>query len=278
MNTHSTISQTKLITIKKLIYTKFLTILFINQILTQNKHISCFYYLILNFRSITTYLSTNFTINNQNNLKVNYNLYFLQYYNLFKKNINLDAIQAKLQIFSLLEIFIVTYLLKKSSYKTTIVPQNYYKTLNKLYLKTKLLFEFKKRIRRFYIFKRYKINKKKTFYTLFALFVFKDLKLLKSWVERVYRKLKIKIHRIFFRAIKLLIRLVFTPYFKELNILGISMSMKGKISATGASKKKKLSFRFGRTSNTLQNQRVLSEQLNIKTNSGNLGVVMFLYY
>lgn len=54
--------------------------------------------------------------------------------------------------------------------------------------------------------------------------------------------------------------------------------MKGKISSTGASKKKKLSFKFGVVSNSLKNQRIISEQLNIKTISGNLGLLIYLHY
>lgn len=113
-------------------------------------------------------------------LRLNYKDVFLIYYNLFKKNINLEAIQRRFQILSLLETFLVTYFIKKTNFQCVFLGNNYYKKLNKLNLKKRLLFNFKKRIRRFYLFRKYKINKKKMFYVFYSMFIFKDITIFRT--------------------------------------------------------------------------------------------------
>lgn len=70
----------------------------------------------------------------------------------------------------------------------------------------------------------------------------------------------------------------FYNVFRELKIQGLKISLRGKISAAGNSRKRSILYRVGKTSHSTVNLRVVMEQATISTFTGVLGLEVSFFY
>lgn len=104
----------------------------------------------------------------------------------------------------------------------------------------------------------------------------KDFTILISYIQRLIASLTIWNHKSFFRFIFNVFREHFTPIFPFLNIIGMRITIKGKVSVTGNSRKRSMCVDLGLTSisNTYTTVDFCNKILN--TNTGVLGVNFLL--
>jgi ribosomal protein S3 len=70
----------------------------------------------------------------------------------------------------------------------------------------------------------------------------------------------------------------FNPLFPMLNIKGLKVRLKGKISSAGNSRKKSILYRIGQTSLTNLKLRVLNETTTVVTFTGVMGLNVSIFY
>ena len=70
----------------------------------------------------------------------------------------------------------------------------------------------------------------------------------------------------------------FSKFFTELNIKGLKIKLKGKISSAGNSRKKSILYRVGQTSHSKLNLRILNENSTIVTFTGVMGLNVSIFY
>tara|TARA_B100000767_G_scaffold236545_1_gene230334 strand:+ start:203 stop:427 length:225 start_codon:yes stop_codon:yes gene_type:complete len=66
--------------------------------------------------------------------------------------------------------------------------------------------------------------------------------------------------------------------FAKLNIKGLKIRLKGKISSAGNSRKKSILYRIGKTSHTEIKLRVLQENTTVTTFTGVMGLNISIFY
>jgi len=109
-------------------------------------------------------------------------------------------------------------------------------------------------------------------------FVLRDPKLLMSWLSAIIQRISFWKTRSIFRFIKYLMLNFFIQMFPKLNIKGMKITLKGKISAAGNSRKRAILYRAGETSHSKVSLRVLSEFGVITTFTGVLGFRVSIFY
>lgn len=70
----------------------------------------------------------------------------------------------------------------------------------------------------------------------------------------------------------------FYPIFNTLNLKGFKVTLKGKISSAGNSRKKSIIYKIGQTSHSSINLRVLQEVDTVVTFTGVMGLKVALFY
>jgi len=78
-------------------------------------------------------------------------------------------------------------------------------------------------------------------------------------------------YRLIFRYLRYVIRVLFRPYFLDLNFKGLKVKLKGKISIAGNGRTRTLMYRVGQTSNSKFNNRVNYTFTLVHTFTGVLG-------
>ena len=70
----------------------------------------------------------------------------------------------------------------------------------------------------------------------------------------------------------------FIYFFKPLDVKGLKIKLKGKISSAGNSRKKLILYRIGETSHSKLNLRVLNEFSTVVTFTGVMGLHVSIFY
>ena len=105
-----------------------------------------------------------------------------------------------------------------------------------------------------------------------------DVKLIISWVKAIIKRISFWKTRLIFRFLKYLFNNYFYFIFKNINIKGFKIKLKGKISVAGNSRKRLILYKSGKTSYSEFNLKVLHESIPISTFTGVLGLQVWIFY
>lgn len=113
---------------------------------------------------------------------------------------------------------------------------------------------------------------------LFFFFIFKDTTCFAYFLKDLFKRNSLNSHKQLIKSIHTFFFLYFKHFFTFFNVLGISLTLSGKISATGSAKKKRYTFSIGECS--LSNFRLKTSYffLPIFTTQGSLGLKLFLFF
>lgn len=109
-------------------------------------------------------------------------------------------------------------------------------------------------------------------------FLFKDASIIASWLKSMIKRISFWKTRLIFRFLKYLIITYYLPIFQDLGVKGLKLKLKGKISVAGNSRKRVMLYRFGLTSYSKVDLRVLHEAHTINTFTGVLGFQLWLFF
>jgi ribosomal protein S3 len=84
--------------------------------------------------------------------------------------------------------------------------------------------------------------------------------------------------RSIFRFLKYLFHNYFKYTFNQLDVKGLKIKLKGKISAAGNSRKRTILYRVGKTSHSKTSIRVVNENTTISTFTGVMGLSVWIFY
>jgi hypothetical protein len=117
------------------------------------------------------------------------------------------------------------------------------------------------------------------FLDLFYMFLkIKDSTILIDYIQRIIDSLSIWDHKKFFSFIFNLFKEHFYPLFPLLNVIGLKLVVKGKVSVTGNSRKRSIRLLLGRTSISPFLNSVNYSNKILNTNTGVLGLQVWLIY
>ena len=109
-------------------------------------------------------------------------------------------------------------------------------------------------------------------------FYLRDPKIIASWLKAMILRISFWRTRSIFRFLKYLFHNYFRHVFPDINIQGLKIRLKGKISAAGNSRKRTILYRIGKTSHSQTSLRVLTEFSTINTFTGVMGFSVWLFY
>jgi len=109
-------------------------------------------------------------------------------------------------------------------------------------------------------------------------FAMHDPKLLISWFSAMIQRISFWKTRLIFRFFRYLMSNYFSKIFAQLQVKGIKLKLKGKISVSGNSRKRAILYRSGLTSHSATKLRVVHESTLISTFTGVLGLQLWLFY
>jgi hypothetical protein len=109
-------------------------------------------------------------------------------------------------------------------------------------------------------------------------FYLKDPKIMCSWLKAMILRISFWKTRSIFRFLKYLFFNYFQHVFSDLNVKGLKIRLKGKISAAGNSRKRTILYRIGKTSHSTTSLRVLNESTTINTFTGVMGFNIWIFY
>ena len=103
-------------------------------------------------------------------------------------------------------------------------------------------------------------------------------KLLISWFSAIIKRISFWKTRLVFRFFRYLIQNYFSKLLTQLQVKGIKIRLKGKISVSGNSRKRTILYRTGLTSHSTTSLRVVNESTPINTFTGVMGFQIWLFY
>ena len=109
-------------------------------------------------------------------------------------------------------------------------------------------------------------------------FTLRDSSLFSSWLKAMILRISFWKTRTIFRFLRYLFLIYFVHIFPELQIKGLKIRLKGKISAAGNSRKRTILYRVGQTSHSKLNLRVSHSKQTINTFTGVMGFQVWLFY
>jgi hypothetical protein len=109
-------------------------------------------------------------------------------------------------------------------------------------------------------------------------FTLRDSTLFSSWLKAMILRISFWKTRTIFRFLRYLFLIYFVHIFPELQIKGLKIRLKGKISAAGNSRKRTILYRVGQTSHSKLNLRVSHSKQTINTFTGVMGFQVWLFY
>jgi hypothetical protein len=107
---------------------------------------------------------------------------------------------------------------------------------------------------------------------------FKDPFLLTNWIVDLFKKIKFTKYRLFMKYFFYLINFFFINIFKDLNIKGLKVKIKGKVGVSGNARTRSFFFSVGISSNSTFNTKVAYDLNYIKTFTGILSFQFFIYF
>jgi hypothetical protein len=113
---------------------------------------------------------------------------------------------------------------------------------------------------------------------LVATLFYKDISLFSSWFTRFFEKLSARRHRYFLSSLKYFLMYSYVKLFKYFNCLGLKISVRGKISVKGNSKKKRFRLGLGVNSISKKNLKINYSDGIVRTKTGVLGLNFTLFY
>jgi len=106
----------------------------------------------------------------------------------------------------------------------------------------------------------------------------KDSTFLTNWIKAMLYRMSFWKYRVIFRYLKYVVRVLFKPYFGDLDFKGLKIKLKGKISIAGNGRTRTLMYRIGQTSNATFDNRVNYTLTLVHTFTGVLGFQLWFYY
>lgn len=116
------------------------------------------------------------------------------------------------------------------------------------------------------------------FESLFFFFIFKDCYFFSNWLKKTAERINFKKHKVFFFFISYFLSKHFNSLSSTFGVLGFKMSVSGKISSTGSSKKKRFLFKIGKHSSTNKSLKLSYNSSYIWTSQGSLGINLGLFF
>lgn len=116
------------------------------------------------------------------------------------------------------------------------------------------------------------------FYILIQLLFFKNPKMLTKLLTRFISKLKLKLHKRYFRFVNKILLTFYNYLYKKKLLLGYKLYFKGKLGRKGSVKKSTIRYTVGRTSFTNKSLRFNYNQFLIYTETGVVGAYLALFY
>ena len=114
-------------------------------------------------------------------------------------------------------------------------------------------------------------------YTIFYCLVLKDTYLLVNFLKKVLESMHLKQHKKFFLYLRKIFYTV-KYFFIFLGVRGVFFNVKGKISVTGNAKKRRFFFKFRESSLTKKTLKIENTFTEVRTVTGVLGLVFFLFF
>lgn len=105
-----------------------------------------------------------------------------------------------------------------------------------------------------------------------------DTSLFLYWIKNIMTRITSWKHRNFFSYIKYIFATFITPLLSTLNIIGVQLLLKGKISVAGNARTRKIMLKFGNASFTTLAQKVSYSHSTVSTFTGVLGVHIWFFY
>jgi len=109
-------------------------------------------------------------------------------------------------------------------------------------------------------------------------FVFKDIKIVNTWLQAIIKRISFWKTRFIFRFLKYLFNNYFIFILRFLGVKGFKVKLKGKISVAGNSRKRSILFRLGKTSHSTTNLKVIHHISLVNTFTGVMGLQTWLFY
>ena len=123
-----------------------------------------------------------------------------------------------------------------------------------------------------------KISLKESLQVTYLSLKLKDPSLLSSWLSRTIHKVSFWKYRAFFRYLKFLLQNLFLPSFPFLEMKGVKLKLKGKVSVAGNARTRSIYYRVGSTGQSTFNSRVLHNLTFFYTFTGILGLQIWFYF
>lgn len=232
------------------------------------------------FNTLTYNFKELFKYTNSLNIS-NYNLnYLVVYYYYFIKNVNLGINKYFTNFYQnnlyFLRFFIVKYLSSYINYKK--LSLNINKSNLKIFeskLKYNLILNKLKYLR---YFKGTNFKIKSILNLILISLYSKDIILLKNMITLVTERLHFKEHKKFFNTLKLILKKTKYIFFKVFKCNGLFLKVRGKLGVGGNLKKRKFIIKYGSFSFTKKRQKLLYNKSIIRTESGVLGMTLYLTY
>ena len=109
-------------------------------------------------------------------------------------------------------------------------------------------------------------------------FTMKDAMLFIEWLKVIICRISFWKTRMIFKFLRYLFNHYFRTIFPELNIKGLKIKLKGKISVAGCSRKRTILYRVGSNSYSQTSLRILRESTTIRTFTGVMGFQVWIFY
>jgi hypothetical protein len=106
----------------------------------------------------------------------------------------------------------------------------------------------------------------------------KDPFFLANWMTAMFQKISFWKYKVFLRYLKYILRYFFWAVFRELNLRGVKMQLKGKISVAGNARTRTVLHRIGRTSHATFDNKVVNTLTLVRTFTGVQGLKVWLFF
>jgi hypothetical protein len=141
-----------------------------------------------------------------------------------------------------------------------------------------ILYYFKKRCFQIRLFKLNGGDKNRFILAAITTFFFKDLNFIVDWIVNYFESINLKLHKRLFLSLKLFYKQFYKILSKWTGVRGFSLTLRGKISATGSSKKRIMGFAIGVSTNTTKSIIKEKKYALIRTTTGVLGLSVVLLF
>jgi hypothetical protein len=149
------------------------------------------------------------------------------------------------------------------------------------FINTEYIILYKRWIERLFFYEKklgHRFFLEEALHIIHTSFKIHDVSLITKWLKAIIIRISFWKTRSIFRFLKYLFNNYFVYIFKDLNIKGFKLKLKGKISVAGNSRKRSIIYRVKKNSYSSYNLKVLHKLSLINTFTGVLGLQVWVFY